>query len=152
MPKSLKYECLKPKYNEQVYERFVSKPFLKKEVKNELATYQVIAPQLIEQFFDGTYEWSVPEKVLINKSGTNKKRVVYLHSLQDRYLLGILYRAFSAYFNKQIRNKHCFSYATGVSTNTAIKYLKDNIDGDLVGVKIDIHAYFNSVKKEMHAK
>ena len=147
MPKSLKYECLKPKYNMQVYDRFTQKKFLPVTVKEEVSALQIIAPQLVEQFFAGTYKWSVPEKVLINKSGTNKKRIVYMYSMQDRYLMVILYRAFSAYFD-DTRNEHCFSYATGVSTQTAIKYLRNNIEEDLCGVKIDIHAYFNSVSKK----
>jgi retron-type reverse transcriptase len=141
----LKEECLKPEYAVATYERFIGKNI---KDKSELIIIHSMIEEMIEDLFAGKYTWSVPELRLINKSGTTKKRKVYIYSLKDRFLLGVLYRAFSSYFRDKI-NKHCFSYRSSVSTNTAIKYIASNLDKGLTaGVKVDIHAYFNSVSKE----
>lgn len=103
------------------------------------------AIELIEK---GKYIWSTPEKHKLNKIGTTKKRVVYIYSMKDRYLLGVLYRVCSAYFSDRV-SEACFSYKSGVRTLSAIEYLLH--DPELFnkkGVKLDISAYFNSVKKD----
>lgn len=145
---SLRNECLNQKHWVDTLDRLMEKPNVSRNEKDNLMLLNMIAPDLINQLFDGTYEWSIPTKTAISKSGTTKKRIVYIYSMQDRYLLGILYRAFSVYYSNKI-NPHCFSYKTGTSTNTAIKYIKQNIkQNKLSGVKLDIHAYFNSVSEQ----
>lgn len=146
--KALKTECLKPEYGLATYERLVGKSNMTAEDKGNLLLIHSMLPEMIESLFNNTYTWSIPEKCEINKSGTTKKRVVYIYNLKDRFLLGVLYRAFSGYFSNRI-NPHCFSYKTGTSTNTAIKYLSNNINETYTeGVKVDIHAYFNSVSRD----
>ena len=36
---------------------------------------------------DGTYTFSIPKKKLVNKIGTDKKRVVYCYSKEENYIL-----------------------------------------------------------------
>lgn len=104
--------------------------------------------KIIDELLNGVYSWSIPQKVEIAKDGTKKKRVVYVYSIKDRFVLGVLYRSFSNYYSDRM-SPACFSYKTGVSTNDAIIYLKDKIEGQSKkGVKIDIHSYFNSVSEE----
>ena len=64
------------------------------------------------------------------------------------FLFSVLYRALCVYYNSIISNR-CFSYRKGTNTSNAIKYIIDNrTDKHKYGVKVDIHAYFNSVNKE----
>ncbi|MBO5388932.1 MAG: hypothetical protein J6A59_12490, partial [Lachnospiraceae bacterium] len=75
-------------------------------------------------------------------------RVVYIHSMQDRYIIGVIYRVISEIYRKEF-STNCFSYKTSVCTGSAIEYIKNNIDiNKSYGVKMDIHAYFNSVSEE----
>lgn len=104
--------------------------------------------EIAKQICEGSYVWSTPEKLLLAKSGTTKKRTVYMYSMQDRMILGVIYRAFNAYFNNEFA-PNCFSYRKGVSTNSAIRYInakKQNTK--MFGLKMDISAYFNSVNRE----
>lgn len=106
----------------------------------------------LTQIKNGEYIWSTPIKHLRNKTGTTKKRVVYIHSIQDRVLLGVLYRACSEYF-KAYMSDSCFSYRKGVKTLNAIDYLiQDKCLFKKYGVKLDISSYFNSVAKDQLVK
>lgn len=64
------------------------------EEKNELWRIKdILKDEIIEQLVNDTYKWSIPKKVEIAKGMTNKKRVVYMYSLQDRMVIGAIYRA-----------------------------------------------------------
>lgn len=107
---------------------------------------------IVTDLMNGTYKWSIPRKVEIAKDGSKKKRVVYVYDIKDRYVLGVLYRAVSDFYAERLSNA-CFSYKKETSTNDAILYLKKALDEKNVdansykGVKVDIHAYFNSVSR-----
>ena len=145
----LREELLNDLYWEETYNKMILKPGLKKQEENILyECFYVYKDRIIDSLFDGTYEWSVPEKVGIAKEGTKKKRIVYIYSIKDRYILGVLYRAVSAYYADLI-SPFCFSYKKTISTNDAIKYIRDiKVSDRYYGVKIDIHSYFNSVSRE----
>lgn len=103
--------------------------------------YKHIAKDLCE----GTYKFSIPQKVQIAKTGSTKKRIVYKYPETERYLLSILYRAMSIVFADKVSEK-CFSYKRGICTLDALNSIL-GIKG-MYGVKVDIHAYFNSVSRE----
>lgn len=104
--------------------------------------------EVINKIVNKEYKWSICEKQLLNKFGTTKKRVVYIYDIEDRYLLGVLYRCFSNYFKESISN-NVFSYKHKVKTVTAIEYLmSDNQLPNKYGLKLDISSYFNSVSEE----
>ena len=121
--------------------------------KNELWRIKdILKDEIIEQLANDTYKWSIPKKVEIAKGMTNKKRVIYVYSLQDRMVIGAIYRAVTMY-HIELVSKNCFSYRKGISTCTAIEYIKkeNDIKKYRYGVKLDIHAYFNSVsEKRVH--
>lgn len=130
------------------YNRLAAKPYLSSDVLNELSVVRDFEKEIvIDELLNGTYKWSIPRKVLIAKSGTNKKRIIYVYGIRDRYVLGVLYRALSAVCKNLISDR-CFSYKKQVSTSSAIQYLLKNQGDNVYGVKIDIHAYFNSVSQE----
>lgn len=102
---------------------------------------------IIKQLLSGEYNWSVPEKLELRKVGTTKKRIVYMYSEFDRYLLGVLYRACSDEFENKISSR-CFSYKKNVRTLDAVLYIRDELSkGVYYGVRLDISSYFNSVSK-----
>lgn len=145
----LKQEILNNKHWEETYNKMILKQNFSKEDKDTLwKLKEIYKNDIVEELMSGEYEWSTPRKVEIAKSASKKKRVVYIYNVKDRYILGVLYRAISTYYSANISDR-CFSYTKGKNTSNAIRYIKDNKTDKLnYGVKIDIHAYFNSVSKE----
>lgn len=145
----LKLELLADKHWEETYNKMVLKQGICKEDKDLLwKTKELNKNNIVDDIMSGNYEWSIPRKVEIAKSETGKKRVVYMYSIVDRYILGVMYRAISNYFRDTISD-NCFSYKKGTSTNDAIRYIRENKSEKFkYGVKIDIHSYFNSVSKD----
>lgn len=126
----------------------MNKAYISKEDKEEITKLNMLyKEQIVEQLISGEYEWSIPEKIEIAKQGSKKKRIVYKYNTTDRYILGVLYRAISRVYNNQFSNL-CFSYKKGQSTSSAIWAIKENKLSNEIGVKVDIHSYFNSVSRE----
>jgi hypothetical protein len=145
-----KQELLKKEYWDITFDRVANK------IKNDAFNLEELYclketdryKELVDQLVEGTYKWSVPEKLLLSKSHTKKKRTVYMYSPLDRYLLGVVYRATSQLFEDKIA-ENCFSYKRKTTTCDAIYYIKKyKLGRGLYGVKLDISAYFNSVKRE----
>ena len=147
--KQLEKELSNSIHWEETYERIILKQNISKEDKDLLwKLKEIYKNDIINEIMSGTYEWSIPRKVEIAKHENSKKRVVYIYNIKDRYILGVLYRAISEYYKGDITCA-CFSYKKGTSTSNAIQYIKDKRTESLkYGVKVDIHAYFNSVNKE----
>ena len=145
----LREQLLKPEFWKDTYDKMMLKQGLSDADRIVLYDYcNLYRKELVDKLLEGTYEWSIPRKVGIAKEGTKKKRIVYIYSMGDRYLLGVLYRAISDYYKDKI-SPACFSYKKDISTNDAIIYLKGKLaDRKYKGVKVDIHAYFNSVSEE----
>ena len=137
-----------PEFWTKPLEKLLAKTNISKEDKNKLKNYYSFEKNdLIDALVNGEYTWSIPKKVLIKKHGTNKFRTVYVYSTKDRLLLGVLYHTLSKLFKDKI-SKYCYSYKEGVNTAKAIKFIRDYQPNGMYGVKVDIHAYFNSVSKE----
>jgi len=106
--------------------------------------YKNIAKQICE----AKYDFGIPEKIKIAKSESNKFRIIYKYEEFDRYLLSVLYRVTSVIFSDSISSL-CFSYKTGVCTADAIREIYSKATSKAIyGVKLDIHAYFNSVSEK----
>lgn len=103
--------------------------------------YKKVAKQLAT----GKYEFSTPVRVAIAKTASTKKRIVYTYTEFDRFVMTLLYKASCQVFSNLIP-KSCYSYKQGVSTNDALQSIMS--ETPKYGVKVDIHAYFNSVSKE----
>lgn len=147
---SLIEELSKQEHWDETMDRMTKKSNLNNEQSMEVILLNSCGfkEQFIEHVISGTYAWSIPRKILLNKIGTTKKRTVYMYSIQDRYVLGVLYRVFSKQFNDTI-SSNCFSYKRGVKTLNAIDYLRSDTQlNKKHGVKLDIKAYFNSVNRE----
>lgn len=135
-------------YWRSTFEKLRDKSTIQELDKEELQEeYEFNRDDIADRLWDGSYEWQIPRKVLIKKHGQSKHRVVYIYSIVDRLVLGMLYQVFSAYFNKLVQPR-CYSYKKGLSTGNAIKAIKNELNQEnTYGVKVDIHAYFNSISK-----
>lgn len=148
--KELYNEMMKQEHWDKTYDRFSLKDKLDQSILDEFYQLKMSNEKFafVASIVSGTYKWSVPEKVFLAKSGTTKKRVVYMYSPLDRFLIGVLYRALSALYNAELA-PNCFSYRTGVTTLSAIEYISSiKKNENLYGLKLDISAYFNSVSRE----
>ena len=146
---TLNEEIANKQHWETTYNKMILKQGFSKDDKDLLwKLKELYKDNIVDELIAGTYKWSIPRKVEIAKSESKKKRVVYVYNTKDRYVLGVLYRAFSEYFKEEFSSS-CFSYKKGVSTSNAIEYIKEHRTNELrYGVKVDVHAYFNSVSRE----
>lgn len=106
----LRAELQKDEYWLETYDRLAAKPHIS---ASDLSKLYLIRDLTREQYIDalinGTYQWSILRKILLAKQGTTKKRTVYKYNLEDRFILGVLYRALN-YLCKDLISNRCFSY------------------------------------------
>lgn len=142
-------ELLKKEYWDLAYDRMIDKPFSNVLFDSLfiLKESPVEKDKIAKQLINGNYSWSIPEKLELAKAGTTKKRIVYMYNEVDRYVLGVLYRALSNIFKNEVA-ENCYSYKRGVNTAQAIREIGKTDFSKQYGLKLDIHAYFNSVKRE----
>lgn len=141
-------ELFKEEYWNKVEERFTSKLGLSLKELSEVKGYCTVERDtIIADILNDNFHWGIPKKASLDKVGTNKKRIVYIFSLKERVVSGVLYQILSNYFANRI-SKYCFSYKKGVSTIQAVRHLRKDDIGNTYGIKLDISSYFNSVSKE----
>lgn len=133
-------------YWNSTFAKLINKNTISDKEKEELSAYYNVGREnLISDLINGDYKWSIPKKVELRKSGTTKKRVVYIYNIKDRLVLGMLYQVFSEYF-KELVSDSCYSYKKGFNTLKPVNIIrKQNFGNIRYGVKVDIHAYFNNI-------
>ena len=98
----------------------------------------------INKLKDNNFEFSLPTKKLINKSGSTKKRTIYKFPEDESMVLKLISYCLYDYDNKMSEN--CFSFRKQFGVKRAV--------GTIVGVKhidrmycykLDISNYFNSI-------
>ncbi len=100
--------------------------------------------ELGEAFSRGEYNLSIPEKKLINKQGTEKKRVVYSFSKDENAVLKLL--AFLLYKYDKEMSGNLYSFRRDLGAKAAIKrFTQTNRIDEMYGYKLDISNYFNSI-------
>ena len=97
----------------------------------------------------GNCEFPLPEKMLVSKMGSDRKRVVYTYPREENYVLKLLtYLLLRKYEYLFAPNLYSFRVHHGV--NEAIKKLKHDKKLSIRHVyKVDIHDYFNSVDVDL---
>ncbi|MBR4777244.1 MAG: hypothetical protein IK007_06490 [Lachnospiraceae bacterium] len=100
----------------------------------------------------GSYEqtgaFPVPQLKMLNKKGTEKKRVVFSFDEDASWLLKFFGYFLHAYDDIFSDNLYSFRKERSVKTAVARLLKKKNLS-DMYGVKLDIHDYFNSADTEM---
>ena len=126
-----------------------------KEVWDEFLGFRTLHDQLtfserkqLESFvcekrYIGDLSPGIPEKKLISKMGSAKKRVVY--SFPDDVTWKLKLLAYLLYKYDGRLSEHCYSFRRRVTAGTAFRKIRSisDLDGKYV-LKADIHNYFNS--------
>lgn len=85
-----------------------------------------------------------PHKIIVNKEGTSKKRVVY--SFDDEENIVLKFIAFNLYKFDEIFSDSCYSFRRGYGVRDAVRKLRGNKSyGEKYCFKADISNYFNSI-------
>ena len=100
--------------------------------------------QIATQILSGDYTFQLPVKTEINKSGSNKKRVVYRFNSDETLVLKLLAHLLYKYDGRMSRA--CYSFRKHITAKNAL----DDITSipciaDKYVLKADIHNYFNSI-------
>ena len=100
--------------------------------------------EVASSIVNGTYTFSIPKKVFINKSGTNKKRAIYTFDENENIILKFILFCMSKY--DAVFCSNCFSFRKNLTIKHAIFTMldKENIDSHYA-YKVDIQNYFNSI-------
>ncbi len=99
---------------------------------------------ITDQLQNPNYCFAPPIKNVINKSGTNKKRIVYTYNDSEAIVLKVM--NFLLYRYDYKINPNCYSFRKNSSAKDAIKAVLKikNLDS-LFCLKVDISNYFNSI-------
>lgn len=99
--------------------------------------------KLIEKALNGE-SFSPPKKLLLDKKGTDKKRIVYVFPTEENYILKML--AFKLKKYDGIFSDRLYSFRCKNGVKEAFSYLK-NIESinKMYSYKLDISNYFNSI-------
>ena len=127
----LAYRLLKGRFNWHEFveaDRFV-----------EQETYLRLAQKIVKGESMG-----MPQKKVVNKMGTGKKRVVYSFAPEEMMLLKLI--AFKLYDYDEHFAPNCYAFRRGVKAHDAIRNIRRAIGGrKMWAYKLDIHDYFNSI-------
>jgi len=91
-----------------------------------------------------TLSFSLPEKRILSKAGSNKKRTVYCFNREETWILKML--AWLLYRYDGELSENCYSFRRRITAKTAFDRIRKipEID-DRIAVKLDIRNYFNSI-------
>ncbi len=101
-----------------------------------------------KHIFDEKIPFDYPCKRTVNKSGTDKKRVVYTYSDDEMLVLKLIMYRLRKYENKF--SPSCYSFRSNRTVKGAIrKIITSSYVRDSYIYKADIHNYFNSMDAEL---
>ena len=93
---------------------------------------------------DEKYNFKAPKKILVNKIGSDKKRVVYCYDEKESIILKFITHHLSRYDYKMANNCYSFRRVLGVKKAISTITKNPNID-NMYAYKVDIKNYFNSI-------
>lgn len=97
---------------------------------------------------NGTYSFSIPNKVFINKGNSSKKRVVYKF-LDDEVII-LKYISYLLYDYDYLFSNNLYSFRKNITMKDAIYKIKDLLkDKKMYAYKVDISNYFNSIDTDI---
>lgn len=97
--------------------------------------------KIAQKIVDENYTFSIPNKKIINKNGSYKKRIVYSYSEEETLILKMIHYLFFEYDSLLAPN--CYSFRKNIGPKQAFKQVTKGVKG--YGYKVDIHNYFNSI-------
>lgn len=107
--------------------------------------------EITEHITDEVIPFDLPHRKTVNKSGTNKKRVVYTYSDSEMMVLKLLMFLLKRYEDKL--SPSCYSFRSTRTVKSAItEIVRAPYAGSSYVYKADIHNYFNSMDVELLMK
>ena len=86
----------------------------------------------------------IPRKMMVNKMGAGKKRVVYSFAPDEMTILKFI--AYNLYHYDDLFAPNCYAFRRGVKAHDAIRRINHAISHRAMwAYKLDIHDYFNSI-------
>ena len=86
----------------------------------------------------------IPEKLLVNKMGSGKKRVVYRYDKDTMQMLKLLAHLLYRYDDYFAPN--CYAFRRGLDAHDALRRVNHSLQRQpMWAYKLDIHDYFNSI-------
>ena len=102
---------------------------------------------LAQKIVDGE-KLGIPQKKIVNKMGTGKKRVVYSFAPDEMMILKLI--AFKLYDYDVHFAPNCYAFRRGLKARDAVNNINRAIRGrKMWAYKLDIHDYFNSISIEL---
>ena len=99
----------------------------------------------VQKLNNQEYCFSVPQKMLVNKMGSTKKRVVYTFLQDENYILKLI--AFLLHKYDNIFSPNLYSFRQHHSPKAALQKLTKQTN--VYCYKVDIHNYFNSIDAKL---
>lgn len=114
----------------------------------EKALVDFIANKRYEYYYEliksSSFPTDYPYKIIVNKEGTNKKRIVYSFSEEENIVLKFI--AFNLYKFDEMFSKNCYAFRRGYGVKDAIRRFRRNKSfSKKYCFKADISNYFNSI-------
>lgn len=130
-----------------IFQSFYEKSFRQrkkiKEYRNILENNKHI--EITKQIISNNYTFSFPRKTIINKSLTNKKKIVYLFNFEEDFFLKVLNNILSKKYSHLI-SPNCHSFQKNKGAKTAFKSITNDTELHKKAIyKTDIKNFFNSV-------
>ncbi|MDR0435716.1 MAG: hypothetical protein LBH11_02970 [Propionibacteriaceae bacterium] len=98
--------------------------------------------EVVTRITDGT-GFGLPTKKLVNKAGSERKRVVYSFDPNETWILKLVAQLLYRYDDHQPTG--CYSFRRDLGAHQAVRDLiRRGVDGSWC-TKIDVHDYFNSI-------
>lgn len=125
--------------------RVENKSFSKEEEKYigkfiEEERYTEYYNRILEDSFPTDY----PNKMIVNKEGTRKKRIVYSFPKEDNIIFKFI--AYNLYEFDEVFSKNCYAFRRGYGAKDAIRKFRGNKSyANKYCYKADISNYFNSI-------
>ena len=115
------------------------------EEADDFVAFQDYLPVVHRVLKDGL---GIPQKKLVNKMGSDKKRVVYSYADDTMLLLKFISHFLYRYDNSFAPN--CYAFRRGLRACDAILRINTALQGrKMWAYKLDIHDYFNSISISM---
>ncbi len=123
--------------------------FTRKEEKDILV---FIEEKRYEKYYrlikEGNFPTDYPKKLIVNKEGSHKKRVVYSFADEENIIWKFI--AFHLYEYDDIFCDNCYAFRRGYGVKDAIRKFRGNVEfSRMYCYKADISNYFNSIDVEL---
>lgn len=102
---------------------------------------------LARKLADGEYPFGLPEKKLVNKMGSTKKRVVYAFNKNESYILKFIARRLGDYDG--IFSENLFSFRREFGVKGAVCSVLGERTAGMYCYKADVSDYFNSIDTDI---